>query len=208
MTNRKPVDGIDGIDGRDGRDGIDGIDGRTPIKGVDYFTQEDEDNFIQRILKKIPKIDIPDIVEKVIDELKDRDIFDVKKLRGDLTSYRNQLAMKQSGQHGGGTTVSAGTGVTLTPLPDGTTRIDADGESTFESVSKNLKSYPYELNYTGDNLTSIVYDLGGGLTITKTLAYTGDNLTTITLSGSVPSGADTVKTLLYTGDDLTDVSYS
>jgi hypothetical protein len=30
-------------------------------------------------------------------------------------------------------------------------------QSTFETVSKNLKSYPYTLNYTSGKLTSIVY---------------------------------------------------
>jgi len=82
------------------------------------------------------------------------------------------------------------------------------GGVAFETVSKNLKSYPYELNYTGDNLTSLVYDLGGGLSITKTLSYTGDNLTSIVLSGTLPSGITTTKTLLYTGDNLVEVLYS
>ena len=35
------VPGQDGKDGKDGKDGQDGEDGYTPIKGVDYFTQED-----------------------------------------------------------------------------------------------------------------------------------------------------------------------
>ena len=79
---------------------------------------------------------------------------------------------------------------------------------TFETVSKNLKAFPNELNYTGENLTSIVYttDLG---TVTKTLAYTGANLTSITLSGDLPTGlAETVKTLAYTGENLTSITYA
>jgi hypothetical protein len=79
---------------------------------------------------------------------------------------------------------------------------------TFETVSKNLDSYQSVLNYTGDNLASIVYDIGGGDFITKTFTYTGDNLTSIVLSGDIPLGIDTTKTLLYTGDNLTDISYS
>jgi hypothetical protein len=75
---------------------------------------------------------------------------------------------------------------------------------TFEKVSKNLASVDYALNYTGDNLTSLVYTNG----ITKTLNYTGDNLTSVVLSGSTPSGIDLTKTLVYTGDDLTGVVYS
>lgn len=34
--------GADGKDGVDGRNGIDGVDGRTPIRGVDYWTDADK----------------------------------------------------------------------------------------------------------------------------------------------------------------------
>jgi hypothetical protein len=81
-------------------------------------------------------------------------------------------------------------------------------QETFESVSKNLKSKPYALTYTGGVLTSIVYTLGGGLFITKTLGYTGSNLTTIVLSGDTPSGITLTKTLTYTGGVLTGIAYS
>lgn len=77
----------------------------------------------------------------------------------------------------------------------------------FETVSKNLKSYPYELNYTVDQLTSIVYTTDTGM-ITKTFGYTGDQLTSIVLSGDTPSGIELTKTLSYSGETLTDVSYS
>lgn len=33
--------GADGKDGKDGQNGADGKDGYTPVKGVDYFTEED-----------------------------------------------------------------------------------------------------------------------------------------------------------------------
>lgn len=77
----------------------------------------------------------------------------------------------------------------------------------FESVCKNLKSYPYVLNRTDGVLTSIVYTVDGN-TITKTLGYTGGLLTTVTLSGATPSGIALVKTLNYTDGVLTSVSYS
>jgi hypothetical protein len=81
-------------------------------------------------------------------------------------------------------------------------------EESFESVSKNLKAYPCVYNYTLGVLTSIVYDLGSGQSITKTLGYVTGRLETITLSGNTPSGITLVKTLLYTGADLTGVTYS
>lgn len=75
---------------------------------------------------------------------------------------------------------------------------------SFETVSKNLDATDATLNYTGDNLTSIVYTSG----ITKTLNYTSGNLTSIVLSGSTPGGIDLTKTLSYTGADLTGITYS
>lgn len=83
--------------------------------------------------------------------------------------------------------------------------ITAEGTAdTFETVSKNLDASGATLNYTGGNLTSIVYANG----ITKTLNYTGDNLTSVVLSGSTPAGIDLTKTLSYTGENLTGVAYS
>lgn len=81
-------------------------------------------------------------------------------------------------------------------------------QETFETFSKNLTSKPYELAYSGDQLTSITYDLGGGLEVVKTFGYTGSKLTSITLSGIIPDTIATVKTLNYTGDKLTSVTYS
>lgn len=89
--------------------------------------------------------------------------------------------------------------------PTGPTGSFAD---SFETVSKNLRSYPAALTYTLGQLTSIVYDLGGGDSITKTFGYSGGKLVTITLSGDTPSGIDLVKTFSYTGDNLTGVTYS
>ena len=78
----------------------------------------------------------------------------------------------------------------------------------FETVSKNLKSYPYTLTYAGGDLDTITYNLGGGLSIVKTFNYTLTVLTSIVLSGDTPLGISLTKTLVYTGDDLTSVSYS
>ena len=80
--------------------------------------------------------------------------------------------------------------------------------NSFETVSKNLKSFPYTLNYDyTDSLTSIVYQATGG-DITKTLNRTGELLTSIVLSGNTPNGILLTKTLVYTGEILTGVEYS
>lgn len=77
----------------------------------------------------------------------------------------------------------------------------------FETVSKNLKTWDYTLNYTSGDLTSIVYTNGID-TVTKTLNYTSGDLTSIVLSGDTLGGIDLTKNLTYTGDQLTAVAYS
>lgn len=85
--------------------------------------------------------------------------------------------------------------------------LDTKLSDTFESISKNLKAYPYTLNYTSTLLTSIVYTIPAW-SITKTLNRTWDKITSIVLSWDTPSWIDLTKTLTYTGDALTSISYS
>lgn len=80
-------------------------------------------------------------------------------------------------------------------------------QETFETVSKNLRSWGYVLNYSSGVLTSIVYSLGP-LTITKTLNYQSGLLTSIVLSGDTPGGISLTKTLTYSSGVLTSISYS
>jgi len=83
-----------------------------------------------------------------------------------------------------------------------------EAEDSFETLSRNLKVYPYTLTYGVDGVDTIVYDLGGGLSITKTFNYTLGVLTSIVLSGDTPVDIDLTKTFHYTGVDLTSVTYS
>ncbi len=59
---------------------------------------------------------------------------------------------------------------------------------TFDAIANSLvpDKYDYiELSYTGDNLTGVIYKLGGsgGTTVsTLTLGYTGSNLVSVTKS--------------------------
>ena len=50
------VDGIDGKDGKDGEPGVDGKDGYTPIKGTDYFTDEDKNEMVEAVLNTIKTV--------------------------------------------------------------------------------------------------------------------------------------------------------
>jgi hypothetical protein len=99
---------------------------------------------------------------------------------------------------------------TLRTIVRGVGRPGADGSaaSTFETVNRNLASYPHAINYTSGRISSIVYTLPGPTTITKTINYTGDRVTSIVLSGATPSGISLTKTITYTGDNITGVAYS
>lgn len=130
--------GIPGV-ARDGRDGADGRDGISP-----QIDKEEIALMVARMIAKpkdgkdaeIPSID--SIVASVIEELTKDDKLGVDKrisgFRSEIASYRNQLAGKVYGKdtwaRGSGTTVSAGSNITLTPLPNGTTQINASGSGS------------------------------------------------------------------------------
>jgi hypothetical protein len=82
--------------------------------------------------------------------------------------------------------------------------------SSFETINKNLKSYPSSVEYTDDgDIQTITYDLGSNGAVTKTFTYTGKNLTFISLRGSVPSGIPLTKELVYDSEDnLINIEYN
>lgn len=47
-------DGVDGKDGLNGKDGANGQDGYTPVKGVDYWTDEEKAGIVQEVLSALP----------------------------------------------------------------------------------------------------------------------------------------------------------
>ena len=81
-------------------------------------------------------------------------------------------------------------------------------DTTFETISQNLKAYPFSINRTGDTITSVVYVAPGSATITKTFSYVEGRLSAVTLSGT-PLGPTTyTKSLTYTDELITGVSYT
>lgn len=128
--------------------GLKGKDGKTPVKGADYFTESEKAEIIRETLKYIKIPTVKDGKDAVIDEEKlAKDVLDLiieKKLlpldklnalESTVSSYRHQMAMKQAGQHGGGTTVSAGSNITLVPQADGTVQINASGGGSGTNVA-------------------------------------------------------------------------
>jgi hypothetical protein len=201
-------DGKDGASGKDGKDGLPGKDGKDGSPGASLDFQWDG-----------TKLGVKKDTDK---EFKFQDLKGTsysligtsggatKNFRLDSTPVGSTL-IKVS-KTGGATlkTLTAGTNISLTET-DNTIIVNSTGggaaQETFETVSKNIKSWDFTLNYTGDTLTSLVYSNGTNI-ITKTLNYTADTLTSIVLSGNTPSGIALTKTLGYTGDNLTSIAYA
>lgn len=126
------IRGPQGVPGREGRPG------KTPVKGVDYLT-ESEVKEIARLASTfvqngkdgkdatINKEKLADDVVNLILKKKKLRQEHIQGLSGQLATYRHQLAMKQAGQHGGGDTIAAGSGITLTRNANGTTTVAATG---------------------------------------------------------------------------------
>lgn len=53
----KGDDGAPGNNGKDGIDGKDGKDGRTPVAGVDYFTEADKAEMVSAVIAALPLYD-------------------------------------------------------------------------------------------------------------------------------------------------------
>ena len=98
------------------------------------------------------------------------------------------------------------TGPTGPTGPIGPTGATGSFDTTFETVSQNLKAYPLTINRSGDTIISVEYSAPGG-TITKAFNYTGNQLTSVVISGG-SLGATYTKTLTYVGDVITGVSYT
>ena len=81
FTDGSPLDvglvkGADGAAGKDGTDGKDGVNGRdgdpgyTPVKGVDYFTEDDKAEIIDELSQQTQSLDIVSSVDEMTDPTK------------------------------------------------------------------------------------------------------------------------------------------
>lgn len=168
--------GEKGKDGKNGKDGADGINGLDGINGKDGA-----------------EITPEELVTK-LESLKEEERLDVSAVKGVEELLQNKVEGIKTSRGG----LSRATADTLyTPL-------GSSLESTFETVSANLSAYDSTLNYSGGDISSIVYSNG----VTKTFNYTGTDITSIVLSGSTPSGIELTKTLSYTFGDVTGIAYT
>lgn len=124
------VKGRDGVDGKDGHDGLDGMpaDINTIAELAASLITQPKDG-------ESPALEA--VVEAVLEAIKIEDRLE--SFRTEMASYRNQLAGKSYGKdtwaRGGGSTVSAGANITLTPLPNGTVQINASGGGSGTNVT-------------------------------------------------------------------------
>jgi len=81
-------------------------------------------------------------------------------------------------------------------------------QDTFETFSKNLRSYNFTIEYTDNRVTKLIYTSPVGI-IEKLLTYNAQNeLTAITLSGAIPLGVALQKTITYENGKLKTITYS
>lgn len=206
----KPGRDARGLPGKDGVDGAPGKDGYTPIKGKDYFTKNEKEELTVSILQRIrlpkdgetPVVDYDLAAKKTVELIIKEQLLDtnsIKGLRNEISSYRNQLAMKQAGQHGGGDTVTAGSGITITTNSDGIKVISATGggvgtvtDVSVVSANGFAGSVANATTTPAITLTTTVTGLikGNGTAISAAVANT-DYQVPITLTTTGSSGAAT-----------------
>ncbi len=124
----------DGKDGINGKDGAKGEKGDTPIKGIDYWDKNDKEGIIKEVLARMPKQEkavqvnhkalASEAIKGVIAENGIK-IDHVEGLTKTLTGLKEYL--KLGGYRGGGDTVAAGTGVTITTNSTGQKVINSSG---------------------------------------------------------------------------------
>lgn len=121
-TPQKDVDYRDGIDGKDGEDG------KTPIKGVDYYTDDEKTELVEAVksLLELPRErTIKDLIDE-LEELPDDEKIDVKNIKNfkkEVEKIMSQIQILISRDSGGVTSVNGQTGVvtlTTTDIAEGT----------------------------------------------------------------------------------------
>lgn len=190
---RQAVDGVDGAkgekgdtgapgapgqpgrDGKDGRDGIDGKDGRNGLDGaVGPQGQPGRDG-----------VDGKDGADGFVD------VATIGYLEDRIETVEKKLEKKEA----------TGPAKFIGGLSYGAVQqIASDVMTTFESVSKNMKSFAA----ISSTETSITYANG----ITKTIDDSDPNSIVITLSGDTPGGIPLVKTITFSGNNLPTHTYS
>ncbi len=214
-----------------GPKGDPGKDGKSPVKGVDFLSKEDSLAFLDKLGKQVEtRLEsltdgkdaeiTPDLIENIVKQVVSRitipefvpfdDSSLVESIENALLDHEELRDEVEKLKGVNQTIIGGGAQVNWVKkyVTDALSGISVTGVAeSFETVSKNLSSYDYAINYSGSNISTIVYTKAGG-TITKTLNYTGNEITSVVLSGDTPGGIDLTKTLTWAGGLITNAVYS
>lgn len=176
--------------------GDDGDNGDTPVLGLHYFTKEDQAKMVNTIMAKIrqpkdgetPVVDHSQIASVVIGKiLKDKLLTKdhIGGLTEEIASYRSQMAKGAGYVHGGGDTVTQGSGITITPTSDGRKVISATGSggTTIKTPSGLVNATNATYGVTGEP----VFVIADGITYFEGFGYaydSGTNTVTLTIPPS------------------------
>lgn len=157
--------------------GQDYFDGETPVKGKDYFTEEEREEFVEKIstslLKLVPKVDLVEETRKKLEDLYAKDGFDAKFIKN-IDLYLPKIVQSQGGQNKGG--IWAGSANPFVIKDTGVVK------------ATNVNS----INFTGATVT----DSNGDVTV----AISGGG-SSPSIGGTVTSG--TSKSVLFINPDST-----
>ena len=174
-------DGKDGEKGATGSRGATGKDGYTPVRGVDYWTRQDMEELVAAVVGKLPK---QSNKKEVVKPISYKDITDAPDV-SDLPKLVDFL--KKGGFRGGGDTVSAGTGISITRA-NGLTTISAPsapGTAVYaENLSSQLPGSTLTLAHTPVAGTVRLYR-GGARQIASGTDYTISGVTITLVTGAV-----------------------
>lgn len=169
---------------------------KVPEKVIEKTEVIRETPIITNEIKEVAIADSAEIIADKLESLKGDDRLDKKAIKG-LEDLEKQVSSISSRP------IISG-GITQARV----LQLISENTATFETVSKNILSYPYVPTYLLNGLINyITYTVGTG-TIVKTYNYSGNLVSSIVLSGDTPAGISLTKTFNYTGSVLTSITYS
>jgi len=179
------VDGKDGKDGKDGlngKDGLDGKDGYTPVKGKDYFTDEDIEGISLDVQSQIQPFDTvklsDDIINRAIGIVDNRTSFLINKVSSlsDKMANISESDTLQTVTDRGATTTKPLTAQDFIATTNKEISYHIDGTVNVITTDAGTKTFEYNLDGTLASIT------GTGVYKNKTLTYTDGVLTAITVN--------------------------
>lgn len=205
LSRLAQIKGEKGDTGISGKDGTNGRDGRD-AKEIDI---ESLKNQVLKLIRQPENGKDAIIDDKRLEKMLDEKLkVHKERMESEVSSYRSQLAGKHYGENtwarGGGTTVSAGSNITLVPQEDGTLQINASGGGSGTNVTTQ---YQLVSVAAGNDATIDLSQLTNFATFTDLIAVYQNNIMlteglNFTVSGSV------VTVINGTDSDIYNATYA